>query len=236
MFELSSIRQIVRELCKLKMLDEKYSKNLISQWGNILSHYEYTGFALTTKGLKILHSYMDFEIDSLAELHDKQYWVASIPYPFKLITISQWIKAKEIIQVNRLRRKKILDEKSTRIGSALATGLIQCECGERYYIRSARSVYKNKVNEYDYYSHLVTNKAKECKQRPKSLKAPNVNEIFKIFYFYYYLVFDNTKQLMEETQIMIQQEQLKLQEQIKALEKKTNGYIKQTRNILPCHQ
>jgi DNA invertase Pin-like site-specific DNA recombinase len=230
-FESVSIRQITRELCKLKMIDEKFSKNLIAQWGNILSHYEYTGFALNTQGLKILKRYMNFEIDSLSELHDKQYWVPSIPYPIKLISIPQWIATKEIIQVNRLRRKKILEEKKTRTGSALATGLIQCECGERYYIRSARSVYKEKVSKYDYYSHLVTNKAKECKQRPKSLKAPNVNEIFKIFYFYYYLVFDNSKQLIEESQITIKQEQLKIKEQIISLEKKIKVYNKQVEKL-----
>jgi DNA invertase Pin-like site-specific DNA recombinase len=229
MFEKASIRQIVRELCKLKMILGKCTENLISSWSKTLAHYEYTGYALTVKGLDILRKYNNLKINSLSELEKQHYWISSIPYPLKIITIPQWIKMKEMLQINKINRKKLLNEKKTRIGSSLATGLIQCHnCNERYYVRVTKSP---REQLYEYYGHFITINASNCKQRPKSIKVETIDEIFKIFYFYYYLVFNNSRQLIEETQIMVKQQQLKLQEQITLLEKKVKSHGKQTEKL-----
>jgi hypothetical protein len=58
-----------------------------------------------------------------------------------------------------------------------------------------------------------------CKQKPKSFKLDNINELFKIFYFYFYLVFDNKEELTKESQRNIKNLQTKMKETIIKSEK-----------------
>jgi hypothetical protein len=58
-----------------------------------------------------------------------------------------------------------------------------------------------------------------CKQKPKSFSLKSINEIFKIFYFYAKLVFDNKNEQIKESQRNIKQTQIKQKEKIEKLEK-----------------
>jgi hypothetical protein len=58
-----------------------------------------------------------------------------------------------------------------------------------------------------------------CNQRPKSFSVIHIDEIFKIFFFYSRLVFDDTTEVIKESQRNIKQTQLKLKERITKSEK-----------------
>ena len=61
----------------------------------------------------------------------------------------------------------------------------------------------------------------------KSFSADNINEIFKLFYLYYYLLFDNTTELLNESQRIIKKQRLQLEERIKRFENQEKHFNKQ---------
>jgi hypothetical protein len=123
------------------------------------------------------------------------------------------------MNLNTIKKDRML-----RARKDIATGLMECgDCGVRFYYKEVKSsTQKHKNGEkkiYTTYYHLSRIKKAVCNQRPKSFKLSDVNEIFKLFYFYFYVVFDNTNDLKKESQRKIKQTQAKLKEKIDKSEK-----------------
>jgi hypothetical protein len=90
----------------------------------------------------------------------------------------------------------------------------------RYYLRELKCETKKKGDViYNTYYHNSVFAERKCGQRPKSFNSNRLNDIFKLFFFYFYLVFDNTNDLIKESQRNIKQKQLKLKEKIEKIEK-----------------
>jgi hypothetical protein len=66
----------------------------------------------------------------------------------------------------------------------------------------------------------------KCTQK-KTFVVGSIDEIFKLFYFYFYLIFDDTIEILKESQRKIKTRQLKLSEQIGIYEKNAKQYDKQ---------
>lgn len=225
MSEGATLRQLTMELYDKKSLDKLESLRLSRYWYKILRHFVYTGYALNLRGLEVVKKFDDFEIDNLTALNDGQYYIKSVPYPLKIVSIKKWIKVAERLRINRKVRRDYRNKKASK---DLATGILKCsECGQRYYSYTHKNKTGDKTYEYVYYKHYaVMTKVTGCTQK-KSFIASNVNEIFKLYYFYFYLVFDDTVDRIEESKRMIKAQQLKIQEQIKQFEKNEGRLEKQ---------
>jgi DNA-directed RNA polymerase subunit RPC12/RpoP len=214
-----------------KLSFEVYDKHRIEKWGlvsyghflgRILRGYQYTGYQLTIEGTKIYKKFRENEIDSLQVLLDRKYWIKSIPYPVELISIEEWVEVCERLQIRGRKLKIAMEKRILRASRDIATGLIQCsDCGHRYYYKEQKIHYKKNNTDWIYHSyyHQTFFNNRVCNQRPKSFSIEYVDEIFKIFYFYFYLVFDNTNDLIKESQRNIKQTQIRLKEKILHSEK-----------------
>ena len=68
---------------------------------------------------------------------------------------------------------------------------------------------------------------KLCGQLPKSVRAEKLDKYFEVFFFYFYLVYDDTKVLIEESQKLIKINQLGIKERIKVVEAENKKWDKQ---------
>lgn len=147
----------------------------------------------------------------------------------ELISIENWIKIGKRLGINS---RKFIQQRQSRILRAskdIATGLIECgECGMRYYSRNqiSRNKKTGEIKNYPAHYHNSIFQKLKCKQRPRSFKIEYADEIFKIFYFYANLVFDNKNELIKESQRNIKQSQLKLKEKITKHEKEISAIEK----------
>jgi DNA invertase Pin-like site-specific DNA recombinase len=218
----ATLRKICLEVQEANSLSGRKLTSYTRIIGNILRGYQYTGYQLTVEGSKVYKSFRKGEIESLQVLTDRKYWVKSIPFPIELISIEDWIKMGERLGINS---RKFLKQKQSRILRAskdIATGLIECgKCGLRYYSRTpiSRNKKTGEIKNYLAYYHNSVFQKLTCGQKPKSFKIEYVDEIFKLFYFYMKLVFDNRNELIKESQRNIKQSQLKLKEKILKYEK-----------------
>ena len=73
-------------------------------------------------------------------------------------------------------------------------------------------------------------KIHDCKQK-KSFTTDNIDNIFKMFFFYYYMVFDNTKELLQESKRSIMTSQMQFKEKIKNYENNQKQYEKQIKKF-----
>jgi DNA invertase Pin-like site-specific DNA recombinase len=218
----ANLLKICFELYDMNKIDKsrymRYSTNI----GRVLRKYQYTGYQLTIEGYDIYKKFIKNEIESLHILLNRKYWVKSYNYPVELITIEDWVKVCEKLQIRSKQFNIVRKERLLRASKDIATGLMECgDCGTRYYYHDQRQG-KNKSGEwriyYSYY-HLARIHGKVCKQRPRSFTLNDINEIFKLFYFYTKLVFDNKNELTKESQRNIKQIQLKIKERIEKYEK-----------------
>jgi site-specific DNA recombinase len=197
----------------------------------LLKHFEYTGYSLNTKGIEILKKYDDFEIDSLSELMDSQYYNPSSHYKVKIVSIENWVKVRERL---RLNRKAYNDKPETRTSNkSISTGLIKCGfCNSSFYNKNLKKTKLLKsgelktYNNFGYHHHIKIERT-ECSQYPKSFTVEKIDNVFKLFFFYFYLVFDNTKELIEESQKDIKIKISELEESVKSGEKELSGIKKQ---------
>jgi archaellum component FlaC len=116
-----------------------------------------------------------------------------------------------------------------RASKDIATGLIQCgDCGAKYYYKEqkAGTYITGEPKIYYSYCHFPRMNGYICKQKPKSFKLDNLNELFKIFYFYSRLVFDDTTELIEESLRNIKQTQTKMKELVSKSEKEISAIEK----------
>jgi DNA invertase Pin-like site-specific DNA recombinase len=220
----ATLKKLTMELYNNKSFDKSEALRLSRYWHKILCHFSYTGFELNVEGLEIKRKFDEFKIDNLSLLNDEKYYSKSHNYPHELVTIGNWIKVVERLRINRQIRK----EKTRKASKDLATGLIQCsECGQKYYSYTHTNKKDGRVYDYVYYKHYAAIKdVIKCNQK-KSFAVENTNDIFKLFFFYFYMVFDNTPELIQESQRIIKMKQLKLKEQIKSFEKSGRQYEKQ---------
>jgi DNA invertase Pin-like site-specific DNA recombinase len=214
-----------------KLSFEVYDKYRIEKWGlvsyghflgRILRGYQYTGYQLTIEGNEIYKKFRKNEIDNIQILLDIKYWIKSVTYPVELISIEEWVQVCEKLQVRGRRLRIAMEKRILRASRDIATGLIQCsDCGHKYYYKEQKIHYKKNNTDWIYHSyyHQMFFNNRVCKQRPKSFSIEYIDEIFKIFYFYFYLVFDNTNDLIKESQRNIKQTQARLKENIRHTEK-----------------
>jgi hypothetical protein len=102
----STIKGVLLELYKNKKIKENERSVLTKKWTRILRHFENTGYSLNTDGLKIFNQFKKCEIESLNELDNTKYYVKSVTYPIKTVTIKDWIKVVEKLQIHKIVYKE----------------------------------------------------------------------------------------------------------------------------------
>jgi DNA invertase Pin-like site-specific DNA recombinase len=220
----ATLLKICYEIYDMNKVEKHKFINYVGNMSKILRRYQYTGYQLTIEGYEIYKKFRRNEIKTIAVLLDRKYWVKSFVYPFELISIEDWVKVNERLQTLSMNLFTTRKDRLLRARKDIATGIMECgDCGVRFYFKEVKSsTVKDKNGNkkiYTTYYHLSRIKKPVCHQKPKSFKLSNINEIFKIFYFYFYVVFDNTNDLIEESQRNIKQIQAKLKEKIVKLEK-----------------
>jgi DNA invertase Pin-like site-specific DNA recombinase len=207
----SSVKSIIKNI--FKNVKETEYIVLIKKWTRLLKHFEYTGFSLTTDGSNIFKKYLNFEIESLTVLN-QEHFVKSVNFPVQIVSFEDWITVVEKLQAH----KKVYKDKMRRTNTEMLTGIIQCPyCELRYYKLVSKG--------YSYYKHEP--KISNCGQRPKSFNIEKMDKLFELFYFYFYLVYDDTKLLIEESQRLIRLNQMELKEKIKIIESENRKLDKQ---------
>jgi DNA invertase Pin-like site-specific DNA recombinase len=224
----STIKIILLKLYNNEKSKETEKSCLFKKWVRLLKHFEYTGYSLNTDGLKIFNSFKKYEIENLGELNNKKYYINSVNYPEKIVSIDDWITVVEKLQIKKIK------EKIRRTDTELCTGIINCHyCNQKFYFNYRSVVSKGKEYNYKYYRHIFYNRY-ECNQTPKTLDLDRTDEIFEVFFFYFYLVYDDTKVLIEENQRILKINILEMKEKIKDVEtenKKTDKQIDRFREI-----
>jgi DNA invertase Pin-like site-specific DNA recombinase len=224
----STIKIILLKLYNNEKSKETEKSCLFKKWVRLLKHFEYTGYSLNTDGLKIFNSFKKYEIENLGELNNKKYYINSVNYPEKIVSIDDWITVVEKLQIKKIK------EKIRRTDTELCTGIINCHyCNQKFYFNYRSVVSKGKEYHYKYYRHIFYNRY-ECNQAPKTLDLDRTDEIFEVFFFYFYLVYDDTKILIEENQRILKINILEMKEKIKDVEtenKKTDKQIDRFREI-----
>jgi hypothetical protein len=209
----ATLMKICYEIYDMNKVEKRQLPNYAFNLGKILRLYQYTGYQLTIEGSNIYKRFRRNEIDNLKVLLDRKYWVKSIPYHYEIISIEDWVRICERLQIRGRKVDTTRKERILRASKDIATGLIECgNCGKRYYYHEQKAK-RNKdgdVSVYLSYFHISTINGRICNQRPRSFKLDDINEIFKLFYFYFYMVFDNTNDLIKESQRNIKHIQLKL--------------------------
>jgi hypothetical protein len=162
----------------------------------------------------------------------------------ELISIEDWIKLIERMQIASQNISFIRKGRLLTARTDIATGIMECgDCGCRYYFKEQKSYTQTKKKEYRYvyysYYHYAMVKRPVCNQKPLSFKIKDIDEIFKIFYFYFYIVFDNKNDLIKESQRNIKQTQVKLKEKIVKIEKEIRaieGRLERFQKSLDRHE
>jgi len=217
-----SLSKICTEIYDMNKIDKKLALRRAFTLGRILRKYQYTGYQLTIEGYDIYKQFRRNEIESLHILLDMKYWVKSTNYPIELISIENWVKICERLQIISKNKLSLKKNKLLRAKKDIATGIMECnECGVKFYYKDQITTKKKTGKTFRYlcYYHLSTITKSTCKQHPRSFKLNSINEIFKIFYFFYLVVFDNRNEQIIESQRNIKQTQLKINEKIIKLEK-----------------
>ena len=220
----ATLMKICYEIHGMNKFEKRQLPNYAFNLGKLLRGYQYTGYQLTLDGISILKRFRKNEIENLKILLDRKYWVKSFYYPVELISIEDWVTICERLQLRGRKLNITKKERILRASKDIATGLIECGiCGKRYYYHEQKSdkIRKKSGDRMVYFSyfHIATINGAICEQRPRSYKLDLINEIFKIFYFYFYLVFDNKNEQIKESQRNIKQAQLKIKEKITKFEK-----------------
>ena len=186
--------------------------SLSRQKFRILNHFEYTGYTFTHEGRKIYDKIICGEIQNVHLLNVEKYYVKCVPYPVQLISINDWftIFEKNIIRLHNIKERKKTFYKSASTG--FITGIVQCHCCKSKYYHWYGKICGKYYRRYKHSSTLL--RKGDCAQFPKTIIFENGNEIFKIFVFSHYMLFDNSLSLMEEALFKIKAEITATQENI----------------------
>ena len=219
----ASLMKICLEIHKSYKIEKRQLPNYAYNLGKMLRGYQYTGYQLTLEGIGILKRFRKNEIENLKSLLNRKFWVKSFYYPVEIISIEDWVSICERLQLRGRKLNVNKKERILRASKDIATGIIECGiCGKKYYYHEQKSD-KIRMNGertlYLSYFHIATINSAICKQRPRSYKLDHINEIFKIFYFFFYVVFDNKNERIKESQRNIKQAQVKIKEKMAKFEK-----------------
>ena len=217
-----SVDSIVKELNKDH--NEVNAGLLKKNYINVLRRFDYTGFSLTTEGSELYKKYQRFEIDNLDFLKEQEngkpkYFVKSINFPVQVVAIDDWI-----LVADKLRNNKfVYRNRKRRTNTEIFTGMIYCpHCNLSYYF------YNDKRKHYKYYTHTPSG---ECSQKPKSVKREVINNLVEMFYFYFYLMYDDRKELLEENQKVSNLNLSKIKDQISGFQRENKKLEKQISNL-----
>ena len=224
-------RQILYNLYDNRSISLDEFKTLQRRLVQIVRRFEYTGYTWTHEGSQIYKKVLKGEITDISILNNPKYIVRSTPYPVKIISVDDWFK---IFEKNIIRKRFVDGRKEVHIKTAskgLATGIIECNnCGFKYYSYSGKNTKNN--SEYNYYKHHAAFLKKGyCSQTPKSFNAKTIDEIFKIFFFFNSIVFDNSTALIDETLFKIKQEMTAKNDKIKKYNEQINKNEKQLKKF-----
>ena len=217
----ASLRKIVIEVSEMNNIPVKHFGSYAVRMGNVLRKYQYTGYQLNEEGNEIFKKFRKNQINTIQVLKDKKYWIKSIPYPMELISIEEWVDITERLQIAGSKLNFSRKERTLKASRDIGTGIINCgDCNARFYYKEQNIKNRNgKTWRYFSYFHQQFFNNRACHQKPKSFSVEHLNEIFKIFYFFFFAVFDNTNELMAETQKNIKFKQKKVKENIVKNEK-----------------
>jgi DNA invertase Pin-like site-specific DNA recombinase len=95
----ATLLKISYELYNMNKVDKKVLINYSSRLGKILRKYQYSGYQLTIEGFEIYKRFRNNEIESVKVLLNRKYWVKSVPFPEELISIEDWVKIVEKLQI-----------------------------------------------------------------------------------------------------------------------------------------
>lgn len=214
-----SIKTILTDLGhkETKTLSGRQEERLYRRWERFIKNFIYTGYLLNTDGREIYNKFMNYEIDSIRELENERYYVKSMQFPVQIISVNDWIQVNEKLHASRI----VYRNKMRKTNKEFLTGVIECPyCNEKYFLYDGER--------YRYYKHFSN---KGCKQRPKSLKVEILNKTFEVFFFYFYLVYDDTKRLIEESQKLLKINQTEIKEKIRKINKDNNDIDIQIENF-----
>ena len=221
-----SINGIVKKLhsdmseIKLKAMHKNYR--------NILFRFDYTGFSLTTEGSELCNKYKNLEIDSLSFLNELEngkpkYYVPSINYTVKIVSVENWA-----ICVEKLLDNKKVAKNKRAAKSDIFSGIIRCPyCGLYYYSHNDHR------NTYEYYTHIP---AKKCLQRPKSARREKINGLVDVFYFYYYLVYEDTNEFLKESRTIANLNIAKVKDRLSSIQGENRKLEKQIGNLQSVYE
>jgi len=216
------LKKICYEINDMNKTEKKRMINQTSKISRWLKMYQYTGYQLTLEGLSIYKQFRNNEIDNIQVLLKKEYWVKSKPFPVELVSIKDWVKINEKLQIYSKKHVDSMKERTLRATTALGSGILRCGvCNNRYYFRIQKTEVRKDGTLYSYpsYYHTAIYKSNYCGQRPKTIRSIDIDEILKLFFFFSYLVFDDTNDLIRESLRNMKQTQIKLKENIHNNEK-----------------
>ena len=216
-----TIYSILETVFKKKITEKNrsvYSRKIT----RFLRQFVYTGYQLNIEGRELLNNYLTFKTDSIKELIDKKYYVKSLLYPIQIVSIENWIKITEKLQGGKL----IYKDKMRKTDTKMLTGIMSCPyCELRYYMSNDKG--------FIYYKHFPK---KLCGQLPKSVRIEKLDRYFEVFFFYFYLVYDDTKVLIEESQRLININQLEIKEKIRNIVTENKRLEKQVDNFQTIYE
>jgi len=218
----ASLTKIVFEVYEMNKIEKSLYGSYAARMGTVLRKHQYTGYQLNEEGVELYKRFRKHEINSIQILKDRKYWIKSVPYPLELITIEEWISIAESLQIRGSKMNLTKKERLLKASKDIGTGIITCgDCGSRFYYKEQKTrIYKAGHRNYYYtYFHNQGFRPKACNQFPRSFKIGHINEIMKLAYFFFYLVFDDTNELMNESQRLIRHRQIKVKEEINKVEK-----------------
>jgi site-specific DNA recombinase len=200
----ASFKSILQSLRDSHSIDMREHKSLQRKLSQITSHVEYTGFTWTVEGARIYRGIIDGSVADVSSLNES-HLVKCVSYPEKLISVSDWFKLFE----KYIIRKRVIDARKLKhlktASKGLITGILECPiCGQNFYNYNAGKS-KRKGTPLRYYKHHAAN-LKSCSNKPRTYKVEKLDEIFKTFFFFNWIVFDNSKKLLDEALYKINQE------------------------------
>jgi len=208
-------------------MTETELKTAHKKYRNILLRFDYTGFSLTTEGSEMYSKYKSFEIENIDFLNGLEngkpkYYLPSVNYSVQNVSVEDWIAVSKKLREN----KRLYKNRKRATSTTIFTGIINCPyCGLHYY-------FYNKDG-YRYYTHIPT---KKCLQRPKSVRREKVNSLAEVFYFYFYLVYDDTRELLEENQTITNLNLAKIKDKISAAQSENRGIEKQVKRFQTIYE
>jgi len=223
-----SLRSIATDLFNINRKNNADRVNCQATVRRWISHCYYTGKNLNFDGIQILNKFKSGEIANLEVLSDeKKYWVGCKPYPVQIISVNDWIKTVEKLQVNKIVKKQQLASNRS-VDKSLSSGVVTCpKCGGKFFYSHSRV----KDKDYYYYKHIVKISNTVCEQEPKTLNVKSVDGILENFYFFFFIVFNQSNEFIQETLDKINLEILAIEHQIKKEETEVGEFKKNTERL-----